>query len=126
MTKHDEAPNIDAGSFQRPLRDLAETLAQKVLREGPALLAAPSFVSLDMFVLIRQAMYTYSFLYYIHADERRENDCYWSPAYTFIAAPLIRSIIDCLYNITFILQNPGVNGPMFRKSGLKKALDDLD
>jgi hypothetical protein len=35
-------------------------------------------------------------------------------------------VIDCLYNITFILQNPRENGTAFRKSGFKKELTDLD
>jgi len=35
-------------------------------------------------------------------------------------------MIDCLYNITAILQDPSVNGTWFRKSGYKKALADFD
>jgi hypothetical protein len=75
-----------------------------------------------MFKMIRQAMYTCNLLFYIHADERRENDCNWNPAYTFVVAPLIRSLIDCLYNITLILHNPAANGAAFCKSGFKKEL----
>ena len=118
--------HLDASTFQKPLGELAEVLAQKVLREGPKALAAPGFVAVDMHLLVRQAKYTYNFLYYINADERRETDCYWRDVYTIIAAPLVRSMIDCLYNVTLILQNPGVNGPAFRKSGFKKTFQDLD
>lgn len=117
---------VDASTFQKPLGELAEVLAQKVLREGPGALAAPGYVAIDMHVLVRQAKYTYNFLYYINADERRETDCYWRDVYTIIAAPLVRSMIDCLYNVTLILQSPGVNGPAFRKSGFKKTFQDLD
>jgi len=35
-------------------------------------------------------------------------------------------MIDCLYNITAILQDPGTNGPWFRKSGYKKTFLALD
>jgi len=35
-------------------------------------------------------------------------------------------MIDCLYNITAILQDPGRNGPRFRKYGYKKLLMGLD
>jgi hypothetical protein len=52
--------HIDASTFQRPLETLAEVLAQKVKREGPKLLAAPPFVAVDLHVLIRQTMYTYT------------------------------------------------------------------
>lgn len=128
MTYHDEnfGSRIDAASFQQPLKDLAETLAQKVLREGHRHWNAPAFVTTDIFVLMRQSMYTNNLLAFINADERRESDCYWNPAYTFVAAPLVRSIIDCLYNITLILQDPRFYGPAFRKSGFKKELGALD
>ena len=117
---------IDASTFQRPLLELAETVALKVDREGAGLLSAPGYISLDLFVLMRQAAITVNLLFYLNADERREGDPFWTPAYTFVTAPLVRSIIDCLYNITFILQNPRVNGPAFRKSGYKKELSDLN
>jgi len=70
-------------------------------------------------------MYTCDLLFYLHADERRESDCYWNPAYTFVAAPLTRTVIDCLYNVTRILQNPSVNCAAFCISGFKKKLRDL-
>jgi hypothetical protein len=122
----DDLENIDAGSFQRPLQELAETIAQKVHREAPKILNAPPFVSLDMFVLIRQAIHTCNLLFYVNADERRENDCFWNPAYTFVTAPLVRTMIDVLYNITFILEDPATNGAAFRKSGFRKELSDLN
>jgi hypothetical protein len=118
--------DIDASTFQKPLGRLAEVLSQKVKREAPKLLAAPGFVAFDLHVLIRQAQHTYDLLFYINADERRENDCYWKPAYSVVALPLIRNMIDCLYNVTAILQDPGRNGPRFRKHGYKKLLMGLD
>jgi hypothetical protein len=115
--QQDLEPSIDAATFQKPLKALAEVLAQKVKREAPALLPAhPIFVAVDLHVLIRQAMHTYDLLFYINADERRETDCYWRPEYTMVSLPLIRNMIDCLYNITAILQNPGVNGSWFRRT----------
>lgn len=126
-TNETEKPNgINAELFQRPLGELAEVLAQKVKREAPALLRAPNFVSADLHVLIRQAMRTYDLLFYLNADERRKEDCYWRPVYSIVALPLIRTMIDCLYNITMILQNPRKNGPWFRKSGYKRVLNELD
>jgi hypothetical protein len=125
---HESEPEvyIDASTFQRPLETLAEVLAQKVKREGPARLSAPGYVALDLHVLIRQTMYTYNSLFYFNADERRETDCYWRTAYSVVTLPLIRNMIDCLYNVTAILQDPGTNGPWFRKSGYKKLLSALD
>ena len=71
-------------------------------------------------------MRTYDLLFYINADERRETDCYWRPVYTIVSLPLVRNMIDCLYNITSILQDPRENGVWFRKSGYKRRLQDLD
>ena len=126
MTEAEKEVHLDASTFQRPLEQLAEVLAQKVKREAPQLLSAPSFVAADLHVLIRQAKYTCNLLFYLNADERRETDCYWRNAYTIIALPLIRNMIDCLYNITAILQNPSVNGPWFRMSGYQKLLSVLE
>lgn len=125
MTHQDTLVRINFETIQQPLRGLAETMAQKMYREAPELLAAPPYVGPTMFMMIRQAMYTCNLLFYINADERRENDCNWNPAYTFISAPLIRSLIDCLYNVTLILENPSANGSAFCKSGFKKRLKDL-
>jgi hypothetical protein len=120
------AVDIDASTFQRPLEELAEVLAQKVKREAPRLLAAPGFVAFDLHVLIRQAIYTYNLFFYLNADERRESDSHWRPAYTVVVLPLVRNMIDGLYNITAILQDPAHNGPWFRKYGYKKLLIGLD
>ncbi len=117
---------FNASKFQKPLGMLAEVLAQKVHREAPKLLPAPPFVAIDMYVLTRKAMRTYDLLFYLNADERREGDCYWRSVYSIAALPLIRTMIDCLYNITAILQDPAKNGTWFRESGYKKALAALD
>lgn len=121
----DTVVRVNFETIQQPLRDLAETMAQKMYREAPGLLSAPPYVGPTMFTMIRQAMYTCNLLFYINADERRENDCTWNPAYTFVTAPLIRSLIDSLYNVTLILENPSVNGAAFCKSGFKKEIRDL-
>lgn len=116
---------IDASTFQQPLRELAETVAQKVHREANTKWNAPGYVSIDLFVMMRQAMHTCDLLYFINADDRRQNDSSWRPSYTFVTAPLVRSMIDILYNITLILQDPRFYGPAFRKSGFKKELEAL-
>jgi hypothetical protein len=87
---------------------------------------APKFVAVDLFVLARKAMWTYDLLFYLNADERRENDCNWRPAYSITALSLVRTMIDCLYNITAILQAPAQKGTLFRKSGYQRALQAAD
>ncbi len=121
-----EVVHINAATFQKQLGRLGEVLAQKVKREAPALLSAPEYVAADLHVLMRQALRTYDLLFYLNADERRKTDCYWKPEYSFVILPLIRNMIDCLYNITVILQNPRRNGTWFRASGYRQWLKALD
>ncbi len=126
MTLLDPNKSVDAETFQRQLGELTETMAQKIQREAPSLLPAPSYVCIDMFVMLRQALYTYSLLFYLSADERRKNDPFHRNEYSMIASQTVRSMIDCLYNITFILESPKENGELFRKSGFKKVYKNIE
>jgi hypothetical protein len=76
--------------------------------------------------MVRQAMRTYDLFFYVNADERRDSDCHWKSVYTIVTLPLVRSMIDYLYNVTAILDNPNVKGPEFCKSGFKRLLEALD
>ncbi|HEY2359831.1 MAG TPA: hypothetical protein VGK36_01850 [Candidatus Angelobacter sp.] len=121
----DQEPNfitIDATLFQEQLGKLAEVIAQKVRREAPGMVAGPAYITADMHVMLRQAIYTYHLMFFLNADDNP----YRKNQYSVVAFPLIRSMIDCLYNITAILDNPAENGPRFRRSGLKNAFNALD
>jgi hypothetical protein len=126
MAALDPKMGVDAGTFQRQLGSLAETIAQKLQREAPKLLSAPDYVAVDMFFMVRQTLYTYSLLFYLSSDERRKNDPFLGNEYSVIASQTVRSMIDALYNITLILENPSVNGVRFRKSGFKKIYRNVD
>jgi hypothetical protein len=117
---------LDARTFQQHLRSLANTIALKVEREGPKLPLKPVFVCADITVLIRQALNTYDLFFFINADDRRKKDCDWRVAYSAVILPLIRCMIDCLYNITVILENPGTMAFEFRASGYRLALLALE
>jgi hypothetical protein len=119
-------PHLDARTFQPQLASLANTLALKVQREGPKILPKPIFVTTDMFVLLRHAHHTYDLFFFLNADYRRQKDTDWRPAYSAASLPLIRCMIDSLYNITVILTNPGPKAYAFRASGYKKVLEALD
>ena len=99
----DDEPRIDAKSFQEPLWKLAEVMAQKVMRERSECM--PTFVCEDIHVMIRQAIATYNLLFYLNADDRRENDCYWNEKHGVVTAPLVRSMIDCV-RLRWIAGNP--------------------
>jgi hypothetical protein len=119
---------IDAKTFQEQLGRLSQTIALKVQREGPKILTKPGFVSADIFVMLKQAHHTCNLFFFLNADERRKGkgDGAWKVGYSIVALPLIRCMIDCLYNITVILENPGVKGYQFRESGFKRMSQALD
>lgn len=112
-----KAVKVDAGTFQIQLGKLAEVLAQKLKREAVKQL---QFIAVDLHVLVRYAIWTYGLLFYLNADERRRTDTEWRDAYTIVTLPLVRNLIDCLFNVTLILQDPAVYGPRFRLGGFKK------
>jgi hypothetical protein len=39
---------------------------------------------------------------------------------------LVRSLIDSLYNVTAILESPAEKGAAYRRSGLRRTLNDLE
>lgn len=119
------AIRVDARAFQEPLARLADTIVEKVFREGVAYGGWPSCVSEDISMMLRYSRSIYNLLFYLNADTRRREDHNWTVHYGVTAMSLVRSLIDCLYNVTAILQNPSVNGSDYRKSGLKKVLRDL-
>jgi len=117
---------LDVRTFQYKLDELATTLAYKVQREGHQHGLQPQFVIPDIYFLLRQAQRTYDLFFYLNADERRLKDSDWKIAYSAVTLPLVRTMIDCLYNITAILQNPGVKAHEFRASGYRLTLKALD
>ncbi|MGB7281940.1 MAG: hypothetical protein WBE13_06740 [Candidatus Acidiferrum sp.] len=116
---------LDARTFQKPLGELTNTISLKVEREGIKRLK-PNFAAIDIYMMLRQALRTYDLFFFINADERRKNDPDWRVGYSAAILPLIRCLIDCLYNITSILNNPGPKGYQLRESGYKLTLAALD
>ena len=117
---------IDAETFQHQLLSLSETLALKMDREGVQHLNAPPYVIADLFILLRYAQQAFSFISYMNADERRKGDIYWKEQYSIFGLSAVRTLIDCLYNLTIILEDPTMNGVTFRKSGIKKFVLNLE
>jgi hypothetical protein len=115
---------VDANKFQNQLGELTTTIALKVQREGLGKVGSRMAVE-DVYVLVRQAQRTCGLFFYLNADEHRENP-HWRAVYTIVALPLIRSMIDCLYNITAMLADPRNKPAEFRRSGYKMALEALE
>lgn len=117
---------VDAKRFQTALGQLCQTMVQKMSREGTANMGWFPTIAEDIVIMLRYSLSIYSLLFYLNADIRREKDTDWHEHYGVTAMSLVRSLIDCLYNITLILQNPGLHGPAYRKSGLRKMLNDIE
>jgi hypothetical protein len=126
MSDIDKAPRVDAKSFQHDLARLAGTLVHVVFREGVSHVGWPQCVSEDISMMLRYSLSVYNLLFYLNADIRRRDDTEWRVQYGVSAMSTVRSLIDCLYNITAILENPTQAGYAYRKSGLNRMLNDLD
>lgn len=116
----DNAVRIDAGTFQEPLGKLANTMILKVEREAIKLPNIPTYTAIDIGILLRMSKETLNLLWYLNADETLEPSSTAKPVYTIVVAPLVRNMIDALYNITYILKDPVTLGLAFRLSGLMK------
>jgi hypothetical protein len=112
---------IDVGTFQDQLFLLAENIAQKLFREAPQRIPNPAYVAEDLFAMLRQAIATLKLIWYLHTDERREGDVYWRNQHTFALTPVVRTMIDDLYNVTRILENPREQGVIYRRYGFQQA-----
>lgn len=116
-------PTIDAGTFAQQIADLAETLRNKVEREGPSVLSYPNLTT-DISVIMSQLTWTYNLLRWINADDTRHDAVGYREPYTFVSLPLVRTIIDGFYNCTTLLDDPS-RSRTFRISGffrLRQAL----
>jgi len=115
--------HIDATKFQNQLGELATTIAYKVQREGIRVIGSRTAVE-DIYILVRQAQRAYDLFFYLNAEEHRKEHS-WHAYYTFVALPVVRSMIDCLYNITTMLEDP-CKPAEFRRSGYRMALEALE
>src|ERR1039458_5264947 len=86
-------PIIDAGTFAQQIANLAETLRNKVEREGLSVLPYPNLTT-DISVILSQLTWTYNLLRWINAGDTRHGVVGYREPYTFVSLPLVRTIID--------------------------------
>jgi len=79
----------------------------------------------DIYVLVRQSRGAYDLFFYLNAEEHRKEP-FWRSYYTFAALPVVRSMIDCLYNITAMLEDSKNKPAEFRRSGYRMAIEALE
>src|SRR5260370_8888654 len=115
-----------ASTFREKLDKLTDTIAYKVQREGNERGLKPDSVADCIYHQLRLTSQIYSLFFYLNADKRRKEDCDWRAGFSAVILPLIRTMIDCLYNVTAILQDPPFYGRWFRLSGYRRFLEALD
>ncbi len=123
LAQRDPSVKLVDASFFGPLARLARTMKHLVVREGSSRFPS-STVSADIAVMLNQLIVTFDLLCFLNADERRDNDPDYRLSYSFVALPLIRTLIDGFYNITVLLDDP-YKGRLFRLSGYKRMLAAL-
>ena len=116
-----EPDGIDAATFQPQLFALSKTMIHLVERAGVNERGLPPHVAEDISMLLRFSAGILAHLYYIHAKTFSEDrDPHCLPEYTFVTLPQVRVLIDCLYNVTLLLELPEVHGRSFRADGYRQ------
>lgn len=123
LARRDPRFRVVDGSFFKTISELARTVKNLVHREGNKRFPG-GFLPADVAVMLNQLRITFDLLIFINCDERRDEDPSYRHGYSFVALPLIRTLIDGFYNITFLLDHP-TETRAFRLSGYKKMLDSL-
>lgn len=96
---------IDASRFPSAISELAQTIINKLEREGGTVAGLPDN-GLEISLILRQVAHTYALIRFINADEIRLEHHGYRSAYSFVSLPLVRTMIDGLYNCTAMLNDP--------------------
>lgn len=119
----DAPTSIDVSKFQKPLAELAVTMSLKIEREATTSFGIPAHAAIDIGALLRMSNETLNLLWFLNADETLKNG--GRSIYMIASLPLVRTLIDNLYNITYILRDPAKHGRAYRLSGIRKEQFDL-
>ncbi len=96
---------IDASEFPIAINALARTLINKLEREGHTIASLPDN-GLEICTILRQVAHTYNLIQFINADDTRFENYGYRSAFSFVSLPLVRTMIDGLYNCTAMLNDP--------------------
>lgn len=116
-------PVIDASKFAHQLATLAKTMVYSLEREGPHKVPH-SPIPFDAAIILRQLMHTYNLILFLNANKRRDEDTQYRQPYSFVILPLIRTMIDGLYNVTAMLDDSS-RARVFRISGLYRIREAI-
>lgn len=121
--RHPDLPKIDASKFTQPIADLAQAVINQVEREGRTAFG-DHIMQGDIAAILIQLKLTYDLLRFISSDETRDENYAYRTAYSFVALPLVRTMIDGFYNCTALLDDPS-RVTKFRASGLYRMRDAI-
>jgi hypothetical protein len=120
-----EDKRFDVSRFQESLASLCRTIRLKLRSEGLRVVPKPVSFCADIHALLGQAGHIYSLFFYLNADEKRHKEAGWSPGIGVTILPLIRTMVDVLYNITALAEVPA-RTLEYRMSGYLYAKEALD
>ena len=115
---------IDAGKFGQQISDLAQTLTNKVDREGASAFGSHPMQG-DVAAILVQLRETYNLIRFVNADETRDENHGYRMSYSFVILPLVRTMIDGFYNCTAMLDDPS-RVRQFRISGLYRIRESIE
>ena len=115
---------IDASRFSGQISELALTVTLKIEREVTP--HSQSTALADISIVLRYLTQVYDLLRLINSDEIRFESAVYRTSYSFVSLPLVRTMIDGLYNCMIMLHDPS-SSRRFRISGYfrkREALND--
>ena len=105
---------IDASRFSNQISELALTITLKIEREiAPR---SQSTMPSDIGIILRYLTQVYDLLRLINSDEMRFESAAYRTSYSFVSLPLVRTMIDGLYNSMMMIHDPS-SSRKFRIAG---------
>ena len=114
---------IDASKFPVAVSNLARTVINKLEREGHTIAGLPDNGA-EISLILRQVAHTYNLILFINADDNRFENYGYHSAYSFVSLPLVRTMIDGLYNCTAMLNDP-LSARRYKISGFFRMRETL-
>ena len=114
---------IDASKFPIAINDLVRTMVNKLEREGHTVAGLPDN-GIEICLILRQVAHTYNLIQFINADDTRFENHGYRSAYSFVSLPLVRTMIDGLYNCTAMLNDPS-SARRYKISGFFRMRETL-
>jgi len=120
----EELPEIDFSVFTKPLDETVEAVRNQLEREWPRSLRAHKGTQMVVRLLLAVSVNTYKTMRYFCADV--PPDPARKQEYALSAPPLARTILDALFTLVFLAQDPEARTSWFLRSGWREMNEKLE